>query len=508
MRLGKVLEGAGVRFCLGFRDVNVLAVTDDSRRVQSGGLFVAVRGDAADGHAFLEDALARGASVAVVEDATAIPSAWPHYVPVVVVKDGRAAASRIAYRFHRAAASRVRVVGVTGTNGKTTVTYYTRSILEAAGYPTGLMGTIRHELGSRSTPARNTTPGSMEIHELLQDMEREGCAFAVMEVSSHALDQGRVADVPFTSAVFTNLTSDHLDYHRSRRAYMKAKGRLFRSLAPDAFAVLNADDWASVAYATGCRARKVKYGRSLSADLRFTVTGSDLQGSVLRLGWRGRDLGAVRIGMPGLHNAANAAAAAAFGLGAGLKPDAVLRGIESMAGVPGRLEPVNLEAPFKVFVDYAHTEHALEAVLRGLRATHRGRILLVFGAGGDRDREKRPRMGRVAGRLADHCWVTSDNPRSEDPDAIIREIEKGIPMHAWYAVEPNRELAIFEALAFAEPGDAVLVAGKGHETTQTIGDDVREFDDKKMIARAWEALCRENPALARPGAEPPAALVA
>jgi UDP-N-acetylmuramyl-tripeptide synthetase len=379
-------------------------------------------------------------------------------------------------------------VGVTGTNGKTTTSYYARSVLEAAGYGAGLVGTIRHHSGTRVVEADNTTPGPLEIHALLREMESAGLAFAVMEVSSHGLDQGRVADVPFVAGLFTNLASDHLDYHRTRAEYLKAKAKLFECLEPQAIAVLNHDDWASSALLDRCRARTVLYGRGPGADLRWRVEDSGLWGSELALSWQGRDLGRARLAMPGMHNASNAAAAAAFGLAAQFPEDRVLQGLAAVKGVPGRLEQVPLDAPFKVFVDFAHTEGALKALLEGLRAVHPGRILLVFGCGGDRDRTKRPRMGRVGGTLADRCWITSDNPRTEDPDSIIREVESGIPCHAWYAVEPHRERAIREALVAAEPGDAVVIAGKGHENTQKIGREVRRFDDREVVRTLWREI--------------------
>jgi UDP-N-acetylmuramoyl-L-alanyl-D-glutamate--2,6-diaminopimelate ligase len=490
MRLGKILDGAGVRYCLFHSDVNVLGVTDDSRKVRPGKLFIAVRGMACDGHAFLRDALARGACAVVVEDTAAIGSDWPRHIPVAVVADSRRALSAVASKVYGDPARRVRVIGITGTNGKTTVSYYLRSILSRAGYQSGVMGTISHDLCGLKRQALNTTPGPLEIHENLRDMEARGVAFAVMEVSSHALDQGRVAGIPFIAGIHTNVTSDHLDYHGCRKEYLKAKARLFGGLGENSIAVLNSDDWASAYFASSPGAKKVRYGRGPEADLRYRVISAGLGGSVVFLTWKGRPVGEVRLRMPGLHNAANAAAAAAFGLGVKLGEGAVVHGLEKMKGVPGRLEEIPIEAPFKVFVDYAHTDNALEAVLTGLRAVHSGRINLVFGCGGDRDRTKRPRMGRVAGRLADRCWLTSDNPRTEDPDAIIRDIERGMPVHAWYAVEPERVAAIREAMAFARPGDAVLIAGKGHETTQTIGKEVREFNDGDVVRSAWAEAAR------------------
>ncbi len=500
MKLGKLLEGAGVRYCLNFRDLDVLGVTDDSRNVRPGHLFVAVRGAESDGHRFLPNALAHGAGAVAVEDPASVGSAWPSHIPVAVVQNARRTVSRVAARIHGEPARRVRVIGVTGTNGKTTAAHYIRAILKSAGYRAGLMGTLGHDLDGRAAKAKNTTPGALDIHGFLRDMERSSVTFAVMEVSSHALDQERVADVPFASGVFTNLTSDHLDYHGTQVEYLKAKTRLFSGLAPDALAVLNADDWASAVFAGACPARKVRYGLGGKPDLRYRLADSGLWGSRIALAWRGRAPVEATIAMPGLHNAANAAAAAAFALGLGLPMDAVIGGLGSLTGVPGRLEEVPLGAPFKAFVDYAHTEDALRAVLKGLRAAHRGRLLLVFGAGGDRDKSKRPRMGRAAGELADHCWLTSDNPRSEDPDDVIRDIETGMPLHAWYAVEPDRRAAIFEALAFARPGDAVLVAGKGHETEQVIGRETRLFSDRDVIREAWASLGRErrDPAVPAP----------
>lgn len=501
MKLGSLLDGAGVKYCLAFRDLDVTGVTDDSRRVAPGNLFVAVRGSAADGHRYLLDALTRGASAAVVEVAGPALRVWPKNRPLIVVNDARRAASAVAASYHGRPARRVKVVGVTGTNGKTTVTWLLRSILRAAGYRAGVVGTIAHEGDGWSSEASTTTPGPMELHALLRRMEAAGNAFAAMEVSSHALDQGRTADVPFAGAIFTNVTSDHLDYHGTRASYLQAKARLFRDLAPGSIAVLNGEDWASAVFAGLTEARTVFYGRGPSEDLRYRVVRSGLRGSTLAFRWRGRDLGELAVRLPGLHNAANAAAAAAFCLAARMDFGAIREGIESMAGVPGRLEPVEIEAPFRVFVDYAHTEDALRAVLRGLRAVHEGRILLVFGCGGDRDRTKRPRMGRIAGELADLVWVTSDNPRSEDPDAIIRDIERGIPFHAWYAVQTHRKGAILEALQAARPGDAVLVAGKGHEQTQTVGNEVHRFCDKEAVREAWDFVSsgRRRAAVARSG---------
>ncbi|MHC5036656.1 MAG: UDP-N-acetylmuramoyl-L-alanyl-D-glutamate--2,6-diaminopimelate ligase [Planctomycetota bacterium] len=508
MRLGKLLEGAGVRYCVHYRDVEILGIADDSRRVKSGHLFAAVRGADTDGHRFLKDALRRGALAVVVEDASQLSHPWPRHIPVAVVEDSRKAASAIAAEFYGFPSRRVRVAGVTGTNGKTTVTYYIREILKAAGYPCGVIGTIAHDLHHRRMSAKNTTPGPLETHALLREMEGQGVAMAVMEVSSHALDQGRVAHIPFIAGIFTNLTADHLDYHKTRNAYLKSKNRLFANLDRKAFAVLNADDWATAVFAASCRARKLKYGLGKDADLRYQIRSADLSGSVVHLTWRGISLGEVHLPMPGMHNAANAAAAATFALGARLKRHHILEGLGQMTGVPGRLEEVPVGAPFKVFVDYAHTEHALQTVLTSLRRSHDRRILLVFGCGGDRDREKRPRMGQVAGKIADHCWVTSDNPRSEDPDAIIRQIEKGLPLNAWYAVEPNRELAILEAMSFAKPGDVVLVAGKGHENTQTVGNEIRRFDDRIAVQRAWASLNGDDPSPARPLPPYPAIQVA
>ncbi len=476
-----------------FPDLEVTGVAADTRRVAPGHVFVAIRGHKLDGHDFAAEAVRRGAVAVVAE--RPLDGAIPAGVPVVVVDDGRLALARLADAFHGEPSRRVRVVGVTGTKGKTTTTFLVRSIVRAAGRECGLLGTIAYEAFGRSTVSHNTTPDPVEVQSFLADLARGGAAHAVMEVSSHALCQRRVEGVRFAVAAFTNLKPEHLDYHRTMEEYRDAKGRLFESLGPEATAVLNADDEASARYAARTAARVLRYsarGARSAVDVAADAIEVGAGGTRFRLLARGEDAVPVALRLVGRHNVENALAAAACGLSLGLDAATVRRGLEALPAVPGRLEPVEAGQPFRVLVDYAHTDDALAKVLetgRELLNGAGGRLICVFGCGGDRDRTKRPRMGHVAERLADVAVVTSDNPRTEDPGAIIDEILRGLERPERAVVEPDRRAAIRQAVSMARPGDLVLVAGKGHETYQIVGDRVVPFDDREV---AREAL-REVP---------------
>lgn len=460
------------------REVAGLAV--DSRRVRPGDCFIAVAGEREDGLLHLPEALARGA-VAVV--AGRRPEA-PVPVPLLVVPDARRAAARLAAAFHGRPSDRLEVVGITGTKGKTTTAYLLRSILEAAGRPCGMLGTVRYIVGQRDLPAPNTTPGPTDLQRYLAEMVAAGSRAAVLEVSSHALVQHRVAEIRFRAGVFTNLAQDHLDYHKTPEAYREAKGILFRMLEPGATAVLNLDDPAAGYYRSLARVPVVGYSLGPGAEVTAEIHAIDFRGTRLTL--RAGDASApVATRLMGRHNVSNilAAAAAARALGVGL--DTIRRGVEALEAVPGRLEPVDAGQDFAVLVDYAHTEASLRSVLSCLRPLARGRLLCVFGCGGDRDRGKRPAMGRAAESLADIVFLTSDNPRSEDPEVVLAEIRGGMREPGRARVLPDRREAIRAAIAEARAGDVVLIAGKGHETYQIFRDGARPFDDR---AEAREAL--------------------
>jgi len=457
-------------------------VVCDSRQVRPGDLFVAVSGVETDGHAFLAQAVAAGAAAVVVERADAAPQG----VPAIQVPSGREAVARLAHEMLGRPTQEIALCGVTGTNGKTTTTYLARSIFEAAGLRTGLIGTISYQIGSRELTAPTTTPGPVQLAECLAEMVRQGSDAAVMEVSSHALDQGRTLGVNFRAAAFTNLTPEHLDYHQDMPSYRQAKSRLFEQLGPEAVAVLNRDDKASESFASVTRGRTIWYAIDGQADIRATEIRAGMDGArfTMCLGGRRHE---VTLQLIGRHNVYNALAAAGLALALDIRGADVVEGLESLATVPGRLEPVKCGQPFAVLVDYAHTDDALKNSLSSVAPLTQGRLIVVFGCGGDRDRPKRPRMAAVAERLADLVIVTNDNPRAEKPESIADEVFAGFKSPGAVSRELDRGAAIGRAIRIAEEGDTVVIAGKGHEDYQIIGQDRRHFDDREQARKAIQA---------------------
>ena len=445
-------------------DVDVRDLAYDSRAVGADTLFLCVPGRTTDGHDHAAAAVAAGACALVVERELGLD------VPQVLVGSVRAAMGPIADAFFERPSARLAVLGVTGTNGKTTTAYLQHAILTAAGHATGLLGTVERRIGGTAEGAVRTTAEAIDLHRDLRRMVDAGDTACAMEVSSHALDQHRVGGVRFAAAAFTNLTQDHLDYHGDMEAYFAAKALLFDGRCPTA---ANADD---------------PYGRRLPADLRFAIDADDAEVRAVDvvLGADGTRFGlrtpwgdvAVATRLVGRFNVENALAAAASAGLAGVPLEAIAAGLGDLSGVPGRLEVVSAGLPFAVIVDYAHTADALDNVLRAVRPLARGRVTCVFGCGGDRDRGKRPAMARAACALADRVIVTTDNPRSEDPLAIIAEIAVGAGPNA--EVEPDRRAAIARAIADAGPGDVVLIAGKGHEQGQEAHGVVTPFDDRAV----------------------------
>lgn len=457
-------------------------ITHFSGAVQPGFVFVAIVGQRADGHGFVHEAINRGAAGIVSTRHVALP---PH-IAWAVVEDGRLALAELAARFFGYPSKRLRVIGVTGTNGKTTTSYLLKNILRQAGRSVGLIGTVQIEVGDRVLPVKFTTPEAPELQGLLRDMADMGASHAVMEVSSHALAMQRVAGVDYSTAVFTNLTQDHLDFHGTMENYFQAKARLFTAPAgiTHGTAVINGDDVYGQRLATLISGQVLRFGLAKEAEVTATAIRSSASGStfVLHTPWGERE---VTIVTPGAHSVYNALAAAGASLAEGASLEDVERGL-SLPGVPGRMEPINEDQPFAVLVDYAHSPDGLENVLRAVKGFAKGRIILVFGCGGDRDRGKRPLMGAIAARLADLVVVTSDNPRSEDPRAIIADILAGFAKADEHRIkiEPERRKAIALALSLADRGDVVLIAGKGHETTQVTREGVFHFDDREEARNA------------------------
>ncbi len=479
----------GARFLVGGPEIKVTGLARDSRRVLPGDLFFALKGEGMDGHDYIGQAVREGAAAVVCDRKVA--SLPP--VPCIQVPDSRLAAAHMAAAFHDEPFEDLDVVGITGTNGKSTTTFILRSLLEAAGRKPGLLGTVMYDLGDEIHEASETTPGPIRLARYARRMVQAGCDSLVMEVSSHSLAQRRVDGVPFRVGVFTNLTRDHLDYHGTMEAYLEAKKRLFENLGPQSAAVIPVDSPWGVSMAAAARhGETLLFGFGEGTQIGARIEQLSLTGTRFTLALpSGRY--PVGLRLVGRFNVSNALAAAGAAWGMGMSPAEIVRGLECAQGAPGRLEAVGRgEQGIHVLVDYAHTDDALANVLTALRPMVSGRILLVFGAGGDRDAGKRPLMGSRAAAGANQIWVTNDNPRSEDPQEIARAIEEGIGDRAPYRVVLDREEAIGLAIEEAQPGDLVLVAGKGHEAYQEIGKFRHPFDDREVARTALERRLRRG----------------
>ena len=481
MTLGEILAGVGLKEAIPpeLAGAIVGGLEYDSRRVGEGFLFFAFPGSRADGRQFAEDALARGA-VAVVSESECPPgpARW------IRVEHGRQALALAARNYYRKPDERLGLTGITGTNGKTTTAYLIDSVLRASGHTTALVGTIEYHLAGRVLPAVNTTPESLDLVRLFAELERAGGTHATLEVSSHALALGRVYGLHFHTAVFTNLTRDHLDFHGTMENYFAAKQALLAGAggAPPRFAVLNRDDEYARKLKVDTKTEAIWYGLGQESDLRALHISSgfhglrfDVQHGKLRL--------AVESPLMGRINVYNILAACGAGLSYGIAPEGIARGIAELRAVPGRFERVDQGQPFAVVVDYAHTDDALRNTIAVARGLNPKRVITLFGCGGDRDRSKRPLMGQAAAEASDFVVLTSDNPRSEDPLAIMNDALVGIRrVDVPHVVEPDRAAAIARALKEAREGDLVILAGKGHETYQVLKDKTIPFDDR-VVAR-------------------------
>lgn len=460
-----------------FAEKETCGITHDSRKVKKGYVFIAIKGHKLNGHDFIADAIEKGAIALVVEKRTEVTT----QIPQIIVPNTRQALAFISSCFYGEPSTKMTVIGITGTNGKTTTSYFTKSIIQASGNDAGLIGTIQYQIGTRIIPAEETTPESVEIQSYLSEMIKSHIKYAVIEASSHALSQHRLDRICFHSAIFTNLSAEHLDYHENIRNYRAEKLKLVKGLGPETFAILNADHNASKHFAENTRSQIIWYGiKKKKADVTAEAihTGTDTTTFLLNTQWGKRT---ITLKLIGRHNIYNALAAAANGLAMGFTIDTVKTGIESLCTVPGRLERIDCGRDFRIYVDFAHTHQALQVTLSALRETTTGRILLVFGCGGDRDRKKRPKMGHIAEKYSDIFWITSDNPRSEDPDKIISEIKEGVKKDACFRLQSDRKTAIEEALFEAKTGDIILIAGKGHEQHQISKDTIIPFDDREIV---------------------------
>lgn len=512
MRLDEVIRGIAITDRRGLFDGEVKGISADSRGVRPGELFVAVRGFEADGHDFILDALEKGAT-------TVMGEAWPEAADevakptVVLVPDTRRALALAAANFYGQPSRKLLVAGVTGTNGKTTVTYILESIIRAASKKVGVLGSVEARYPGRTVPLAHTTPDAVTLQRLLAEMVDAGVSHVAMEVSSHALDQQRVAGVHFKVAGFTNLTQDHLDYHADEQAYFETKARLFterlrRSRARGRMAVINIDDPRGTALVKlwGGKSLKVSLHPDRGAEVMALETHFDLDGTRATV-QTSKGRWEIRSSLVGEHNLSNILVGMGMALAMGFSKQRILRGLEALEAVPGRLQHVVTSSDKKVLVDYAHTPDALEKTLSVLRSLVSGRVMVVFGCGGDRDQSKRFPMGEVVGRLADVAVVTNDNPRTEDPGRIARSVVEGLTAAGMSErpfgepkscrVELDRRSAIRLAIESATKDDVVLIAGKGHENYQIVGKQRSPFDDREEARRLLEGL--PPPAPVSPG---------
>lgn len=489
MQLRAILQAIPAIRSEGNLDREITGLAYDSRRVTPGMMFFALRGQQADGHAFIPNAVDRGAAAIVCEE----NGFGSQRAAKIKVRDTREFLAQTSALFYERPSERLRMVGITGTNGKTTVAFMVKHLLESAGLKTGLIGTVRYEIGDRVIPAQRTTPEALEVQQMLAQMLRAGCGACVMEVSSHALHQRRVEQVRFDTVVFTNLTQDHLDYHGTMERYFEAKQRLFSQVEAQDLrggAVVNAEDL----YGQRLAARygglsTLTFGTGSSVSVRLVHVELDRDGTRMICDTPlGRLEG--RFPLLGRHNAFNAMAAIGVAIHQGMRLEAIQEALRRLPIVPGRLERIDSGQPFGVIVDYAHTDDALRHLLTTLREVTSGRLLLAFGCGGSRDTGKRQKMGQVAASLADFTFITTDNPRRESPFAIACQIEDGFRMtgSTAYRIELDRRRAIEELLRMARPGDTAVLAGKGHETYQEFEDTVVPFDDRLHAREVLDLL--------------------
>jgi len=469
----------------GLAQMELAGLAYDSRKVRPGYLFVAIPGSVTDGHKYIDAAVGAGAIAVVAErePAQVLPDQ-----ALIITENSRHLLGRLAATYYGHPEQELRLIGVTGTNGKTTTTHLIKYLLETSGLKSGLVGTIHNKAGLKLLPATHTTPESLELFELFALMRAEGCRAAVMEVSSHALAQGRTASCEFSGAVFTNLSQDHLDYHGTYEEYRKSKALLFAGLrhTPHSpkYGVVNVDDAAAGLFVSACAAPVWTYGSDVMSTVRLTGYQIHAGGSQFRLVYQGEEYEA-RIPLIGKFNVYNALAALTCAVAEGIKIEEAVAALARAPQVPGRFELVEAGQDFTVVVDYAHTPDGLENVLSAARELKPKRLISVFGCGGNRDSGKRPLMGRVGASLSDVTIITTDNPRHEDPLSIITQIKRGADgVSREYLIEADRAKAIQLAINMAEPGDMVVIAGKGHENYQIIGDEKHNFNDREQARNA------------------------
>ena len=490
MQLKQLIKNIGLTdFAKENIDFEVKGISCNSKAMEKDFIFVAIQGTHEDGHEFIQEAIERGAKAVIVQ--CQAPAYWQGSVKCqdrinfIQVADTRITLAKLAAEFYGNPSQKIKTIGITGTNGKTTVSYLLEALLKEYGRTPAVIGTINYRFKDKILPSKNTTPGPLEIQSMLAQMQKEGVDYAIMEVSSHALHQDRVEGINFESAIFTNLTQDHLDYHKTIENYFQAKSKLFKNMQPEVFAVLNNDDAYSRRLKEITKAQIITYGIEQNSDVTAKDIKCDLSSTEFVLKAHHQEIN-IKTRLIGRHNVYNILCTAAWASKEGIAVSVLKSAIDKFRSVPGRLERITRDSDFLVFVDYAHTEDALNKVLGTLRPLSKNRIIVVFGCGGERDKTKRPKMGYAVTEQADFAIITNDNPRSEDPQEIISDIKEGIKKDN-YCVIADRDEAIKKALSLAKAGDIVLIAGKGHETYQVLKDRTIHFDDREVVRECFKS---------------------
>lgn len=466
-------------------NLKVKGITCNSKAVKKGFVFVAIMGNRLDGRGFIKEALARGASMVVTEADKPKPKI-PKNIKLLTVKNCRNFLADSCAEFYGYPSDKIKVIGITGTNGKTTISYLIEAIAKGSGYACGVIGTINYRFKGKKIIAKNTTPGPVQLQELLSKMLRQKVKYCAMEVSSHALDQERVRGINYNCAIFSNLTQDHLDYHKNLENYFLAKAKLFCLLPSSSVAIINHDDRYGLRIKQLTSAKVITYGIDqestvMAKDIDFNLNSTEFSLVAPEINIR------IKTNLIGRHNVYNILAAISWGLSEKLKIKDIQAAINRIKNVPGRLEKVDCSRGYSVFVDYAHTPDALFNVISAVRLLVAGKLIVIFGCGGERDKLKRPLMGEIASRLADYVIITSDNPRSEAPTQIIKDIEKGINKSN-YRVICQRHQAIRAGLSLAKKGDCLIICGKGHESYQLIKDKILHFNDREVVGKCLKSM--------------------
>ena len=483
MKLENLLHNISVLELKGDPEIEITSVVTNSQQVTSGSLFIALKGSILDGHMYVGEAITKGAVAVMVER----PMDLGKGCASILVENTQTAQAIIGKNFYADPALKLKMIGVTGTKGKTTTTFLIRSLLEEAGFKTGLIGTIYNIVNEQRLSTRNTTPASLELQHLLAEMVKVETEYVVMEVSSHAIAQDRIQGFSFSRGVFTNISRDHLDFHQTFEEYFKVKTEFFINLPPESVAIINIDDPGGRQIALAC-SKIISYGLSSDAQIRAEQIKSTMKKTTFEVisPWGKMS---INLNLIGQFNVYNALAAIAVGFSLGLDAETIRKGLERLPGVPGRFELISGSGEYTVVVDYAHSPDSLKNVLATAKTLAKNRVITVFGCGGNRDRGKRSMMGRISAELSDYTIITNDNPRREDPETIAAQIKAGFLVKGQsrnYEIILDREKAINKAVSMAKEGDMVIIAGKGHETYQDFGDHKIHFDDRQIATLAVE----------------------